>query len=91
MPLLREEMSLYYMQITFPAKEIKFPAIQRTFFASSITWMSKRLCRNFVKTVFSEDDFPQNSVATPPAPALNSQVVNEATEGVEGKREGEGR
>ena len=43
--------------------------------------MSKRLCRNFIKTVFSEDDFPLNSVATPPAPALSSQVVNEATEG----------
>jgi hypothetical protein len=65
--------------------------MQRIFLASLITCMSKRLCKNFIKTVFSEDDFPQNSDATPPAPALSSQVVNEATERVKGKREGEGR
>lgn len=54
--------------------------MERTFFASLITWMSKTLCKNFIKTDFSEDDFPQNSDATPPAPALSSHVVNEAKE-----------
>ena len=39
--------------------------------------MSNKLCRNFIKTVFSDNDFPQNSVATPPDPALNSHVVKD--------------